>query len=71
MVMIFTSESQNSTSPNARTEMMFVPTKMPMRISDQAHDGTAGNQLAIVSPPSTASYARTPTQKYQYSHPTR
>lgn len=57
--------SQNSTSPNERTEIRLVAVKISGRITEPSHTGMAGNHPASADPPTTASNAITPTQKYQ------
>ena len=61
----FTLASQNSTSPNDRTEMRFVAVKIMMRTNDMSQSGIPGNHPLRMEPPTTASKAMTPTQKYQ------
>ena len=57
--------SQNSTSPNERTEIRLVTVKTSSRITEASHTGMPGNHPLRMAPPTVASNAITPTQKYQ------
>src|ERR1700691_5519649 len=63
--------SQNSNSPNERTDTRFVTVSISSsaRLSSQA--GSLGNQKRTRPAPATASSATTITQKYQYIQPLR
>ena len=57
--------NQNSNSPNEATEKRLVAVISAIRISENTHSGTSGNQCRRISPPATASKPTTMTQKYQ------
>jgi hypothetical protein len=70
MASTLTLASQNSTSPNDRSDIRLVAVNTSSKSTENSHVGTAGNQPLRMAPPTTASNAITPTQKYQYSQPT-